>query len=63
MACAQLTVHNKDVYCVNVSDAAIWKWDYGVPLSWQRIGENCDQLAIIDAKGALISKSKDRTDL
>ena len=63
MACGQLVVHNKEIYCVNVSDAAIWKWDYEGYLSWQRIGESCDQLAVINANGALISKSKERTDL
>merc|ERR1711966_19924 len=41
---------NGDLYCVNKDDASIWKWNYGEPDSWEKVGDRCKNLLVTGAR-------------
>lgn len=41
-------MHLKHLYIVNDEDHSVWKWNFGVPFDWEKIGEDAKYIFVVE---------------
>jgi len=42
-------MHLKHLYIVNDEDHSVWKWNFGEPFSWEKIGEDAKYIFVVES--------------
>jgi len=57
----QLQIYLKHLFVVNDEDHSVWKWNYGAPFEWEKIGEDAKYIFVVEDKVFMKNRKTNQT--